>query len=358
MEWSLQDIRFMRLCLLLAQKGEGKVSPNPIVGCVVVKYGKIIGKGFHEKFGGPHAEANALAGIGAKARGATLYVTLEPCSHSFPGKKTAPCVPLITKSGIKRVVVAARDSNPEIDGFEKLMKAGIEVTAGVLSKEAEQQNEAYFKFMKTGEPFVVAKMAQSSNGKIGVRGKGNVRISGKKFCGYAQRMRNRCDSILVGINTVLSDDPLLTCRIPGGRSPARIILDSKLQIPLDAKVLNNARREKVIVATSEKIDAEKAAGLERLGAIVIAAGKEKVMLGQLLCLLPQFGIFSVLMEGGAQVISSALSERLVDRAIVSVSKKKIDSPVAISSPFTAKMLSTFDKRKMGSDTVYERSFKA
>lgn len=341
----------MRRCLFLAQRGEGRVSPNPLVGAVAVRGGKIIGEGFHRDFGGPHAEANALRGI--DARGATLYVSLEPCSHSFPGKKTPPCVPLIIGSGIARVVIAAKDPHKNVGGIGNLLKAGIKAEVGLFADEAERQNEAFFKFMGTGKVFAIAKMAQTSNGKIGIAGKGKVQISSREFDIHAQHLRNNYDSILVGISTVLEDDPRLTCRMPGGRNPARIILDSHLRIPLRAKVLRNAKRETVIIATGGKIDMKKAAGLEKLGATVIVAGKSKVRMKELFSVLPSLGIFSVLIEGGAKAVGSALSEKILDKAVVAVSPKKITDKGAVSSPFTKELLAKLEKRKIGTDAVYE-----
>lgn len=341
----------MRRCLLLAQKGEGRVSPNPLVGAAVVRNGKIIGEGFHKKFGGPHAEANALRGV--DAAGATLYVSLEPCCKCNPHKKTPACVPLIIKSGVSRVVIAAKDANQHVHGAQELKAEGLQVEAGLLGDEAKRQNEAYFKAMRKCGPFVIVKMAQSANGKIGIKGKSNVRITGKEFDHYTQRLRNRCDSVLVGINTVLEDDPRLTCRIPGGRNPARIILDSRLRIPMGAKALRNAKRERVIIATSQLKDEAKAKALSTLGATVVVCGKNKASLKVLLKSLPQLGILSVLIEGGASVVRSALAGKLADRAVVAVSLKKITDKGAVSSPFTPSMLQKFEKRDIGQDTVYE-----
>ena len=355
------DAAFMARCLELAKRGEGKVSPNPVVGAVIVKNGKIIGEGWHERFGGPHAEANAIAdaarrGGTGRIAGSTLYVSLEPCSHSGGGKKTPPCVPLIIKNGIARVVIGAPDRNPRVRGMEQLEAAGIRVEAGLLLREAAEQNEAFFKFIATGRPFVVVKMAQSADGKIGVKGRGIVRISGSRFDAVAQRMRNRYDAILVGINTVLEDDPLLTCRMRGGRNPARIILDSSLRIPLGARVLRNARKEKVIVATSQEHDAKKRQALEKKGVKVLVCGKRKASLPKLLRVLPSLGIYSVLIEGGAQVDSSALRERLVDRLVVCISPRKMGNADAVASPITLEVLRALKgkrKYRLGKDAVIE-----
>lgn len=356
MGFSKADERFMRLCLSLAKNGEGRVSPNPLVGAVVVRGGRIIGEGFHERFGGPHAEVNALRGI--DARGATLYVSLEPCSHGGGTKKTPPCSPLVISSGVSRVVIATEDPNPRVSGrgISQLRKAGLQVESGLLSREAQEQNEAFFRFMKTGRPFVLAKLAQSANGKIGIAGKSRVWLSGKKFDAYCHLLRNRCDSILVGINTVLADDPRLTCRMQGGRNPARIILDSHLRIPLSARVLRNAKKDRVIIAASESHDGKKAEKLLEMGAEIFVCGKESASLPSLLCELPNQGIYSVLIEGGAKTVASALKTKVVDKAVVAVSRKKITEQDAISSPFSIPLMKRkllrLKVEKIGSDTVY------
>lgn len=356
--WTAADKRFMRRCLVLAQKGEGRVSPNPLVGAVVARGGRKISEGFHEKFGAPHAEPNALKKAGARARGATLYVSLEPCSHTK--KKTPPCVPAIIRSGVSRVVIAAKDANPKVNGIRQLRAAGIRVDAGLFADEAEKQNKAFFKFMRTGKPFVTLKMAQSRNGKIGIAGKGNVRISGKRFDSYSQMLRNQNDAILVGIGTVLADNPRLTCRMKGGRNPARIIVDSKLSIPFSAKVLKNACKEKVIIATPQARDRKKQAALEKLGAIVLICGRNEVDMKKLLAALPKMSIISVLVEGGAHIAKEFMRLSIADKAVVCISPKKIDPHGAISSPFTSKILrglKNIKRSKMGGDTVMEGCFK-
>ncbi|VVC00985.1 2,5-diamino-6-ribosylamino-4(3H)-pyrimidinone 5'-phosphate reductase [uncultured archaeon] len=351
MGWSALDKRFMRRAIRLASRGEGNVSPNPLVGAVVVKGGRVIGEGWHEKFGGPHAEANALRGI--DAQGATIYVTLEPCCPSVPGKKTPACTPLIIRSGIARVAIGTRDLHPHVSGIEQLRSSGIRVEEGLLRTEARRLNEPSIVFHKSGRAFCIAKMAQSADGFIGIRGKRRVWLSGRKFDRLSQRMRNRYDAILVGINTVLVDNPRLTCRMKNGRNPARIILDDCLRIPIDAKALSNAKEEKVIIATSEQAGMEKARLLRKMGAEVLVMGKRQAGLKRLLYHLPKLGIISVLIEGGAQVISSALEEGVVDKAVVAVSAKKIEGKGAIASPFSAAILKKFAKRRMGADTVYE-----
>ena len=362
--FSKQDSFIMRRCLLLAQKGEGRASPNPLVGAVIASKGKIIGQGFHGKFGGAHAEVNAINDAklrGHNVSGATLYVSLEPCSHSCAGKKTPPCVPLIIKSGVARVVAAAKDPNPKVcgRGISQLRKAGIPADVGLLATEAQELNAPFFKLMRTGKPFVCIKMAQSSNGFIAIRGKKRSWLSGKKFDSYSHLLRNRYDAIAVGINTVLADDPRLTCRIPGGRNPARIILDSSLCIPLSSKVLHNAKREKVIIATSGSHDRAKEKQLKKMGAIVLICGKNKVSLPLLQKKLPPLGIYSLLVEGGERVVRSFLQHKLADKLVLCISQKKIAGDEAVASPFFPLPAGLYNvsKRKMGKDTVIEGYFR-
>src|SRR5512135_3106053 len=232
-----RDEHYMRMALRLADRARGRTSPNPVVGAVVVKNGKVVGRGYHEKAGMPHAEAIALAKAGKAARGATLYVTLEPCSHT--SKRTPPCCPIVIRSRVKRVVVAMIDPNPQVSarGIRKLRSAGIDVSTGVLGADAARQNEAFIKHVTTGSPFVTLKVAQTLDGKIATSSGESKWITGKEAREEGRRLRDINDAILVGINTVLKDNPSLTTRIPGGRDPIRVIVDSRLRMPLNAKVL-------------------------------------------------------------------------------------------------------------------------
>ncbi len=355
MGWSSKDRNFMLRCLELAQKGEGRVSPNPMAGCVIARRGKAISEGYHMNFGGPHAEANALAG--RDARGATLYVSLEPCSSAYPGKKTPPCCDAIIESGCARVVIAAKDSNPRVDGVGVLRRAGIRVEHGLLETMARRQNRAYFKMAETGLPYVAVKLAQSKNGVIGVRGKSRVWITGKEFLEYSHCLRNAYDAIMVGINTVIADDPALTCRIEGGRNPARVIVDSRLRIPLDSKALGNARKDKVVMATSGLHGRAAARRLRGLGARVLVCGRERVDMRLLAKKLGAMGMNSVLVEGGAGIASAALASGIVDGAYVAVSPRAIKARNPVMSPIQpgmlGKMFRAVKKSRMGPDTVFE-----
>ncbi len=317
------DEKYMRMALRLAEKAKGRTSPNPMVGAVAVKNGKIISRGYHHKAGGPHAEAVALKKAGMKARGATLYVTLEPCSHM--DKRTPPCTPLVLQSRVKRVVVSMIDPNPRVSGggIKTLRKAGIEVTTGVLEIEAKKLNEAYIKYIKTGMPFVTLKIAQTLDGKIATASGESKWITGEKAREEGRRLRNSNDAVLVGINTVLKDNPSLTTRIPGGRDPIRVIVDSNLRIPLNAKIISQRSSAKTCIATLGTMPKDKLVKLLNAGAeILLARGRKgHVDLKYLMKMLGSFGITSVLIEGGAEVNASALKSGIVDKVVLFIAPK-------------------------------------
>ncbi len=311
------DEKYMRMALRLAEKARGRTSPNPMVGAVVMKNGRIISRGWHKKAGEPHAEAIALKKAGAAARGAALYVTLEPCSHN--NKRTPPCCPLVVNSGAKRVVVAMIDPNPQVsgNGIKGLRSAGIEVTTGVLKDEAKKLNEAFVKHVSTEMPFVTLKVAQTLDGKIATSSGESKWITGEAARKEGHKLRDINDAILVGINTVLNDDPSLTTRISGGRDPIRVIVDSKLRIPLTSKVLTQKSSAKTIIAT---ISASKAK-IEKLrakGAEIIRTRNSngRVDLRDLMKKLGKMDIMSVLIEGGSEINASALKAGIVDKVIM------------------------------------------
>ncbi len=313
-----RDKKYMRMALRLAEKAMGRTSPNPMVGAVVVKNGRVLAKGYHKKAGEPHAEAIALGKAGRAAKGATLYVTLEPCSHT--NKRTPPCTPLVVSSGIKRIVVATIDPNPHVsgNGIRILRKAGVEVVTGVLEAEAKNLNEAFIKHITTGMPFVTLKIAQTLDGKIATATGESQWITGKEARQEAHRLRDSHDAILVGINTVLNDDPSLTTRIPGGRDPIRIIVDSKLRTPLSAKVITQKSMAKTYIATIPTASKVKIVGLLDAGAEIVLAREKsgKVDLKNLMKMLGIYGIMSVLIEGGAEVNASALKAGIVDKVVM------------------------------------------
>lgn len=313
----IADIKYMRMALRLAEKAKGRTSPNPMVGAVLVKKGKVIARGYHHKAGTAHAEAIALGKAGSAAKGSTLYVTLEPCTHT--NKRTPPCCPLVIESGVKRVVVAMIDPNPHVSGggIRKLRTAGIELVTGVLEEEAKKLNEAFVKHVTTRKPFVTLKIAQTLDGRIATASGESKWITGEQARREGHRLRDTHDAILVGINTVLKDDPSLTTRIPRGRDPIRVIVDSTLRIPLKAKVLTQQSPARTIIATVSTVK-QKIAALEKAGAIVVRTKSRqgRVDLHDLMRKLGQLDIMSVLVEGGSEINSSALVARIVDKVVI------------------------------------------
>ncbi len=337
------DEKYMRMALRLAAKAKSRTSPNPMVGAVVVKNNKVIATGYHKKAGQPHAEAIALTKAGAKAKGATLYVTLEPCSHT--NKRTPPCCPLVIQSKVKRVVVAMIDPNPRVSGggVKVLKRAGIEVTTGVCENDAKALNEAFIKHVTTGIPFVTLKIAQTLDGKIATAKGESKWITGEKAREEGHRLRDANDAILVGINTILKDDPSLTTRIPGGRDPHRIIVDTKLRTPLNAKVLNQKSLAKTTIATTELMPKDKLAGLLDAGAEILLVKQKdgKVDFKHLMNMLGSFGIMSVLIEGGAEVHASALMAGIVDKIVMFIAPTLMtgtDSRSSIGGASPARLL--------------------
>jgi diaminohydroxyphosphoribosylaminopyrimidine deaminase/5-amino-6-(5-phosphoribosylamino)uracil reductase len=314
------DEKYMRTALRLAAKANGRTSPNPMVGAVVVKNGKVIARGYHHKAGEPHAEAIALKKAGEKAKGATLFVTLEPCSHT--NKRTPPCAPLVMQSGVKRIVIAMIDPNPRVSGggVKALRKAGLEVVTGVLEDEARKLNEAFIKHITTGMPFVTLKIAQTLDGKVATATGESKWITGEKARQEGHRLRDANDAILVGINTVLKDEPLLTTRIPKGRDPIRVIVDSTLRIPVHARVITQKSPAKTVIATLASAPMTKTEKIQEAGAEVLAvkSSRGRVDLRDLMKKLGRKGIMSVLIEGGPEVHASAIKSGIVDKVVLFV----------------------------------------
>ena len=312
------DAKYMRMALRLAERARGRTSPNPMVGAVVIKDGRVISRGYHQRAGEPHAEAVALEKAGKKAQGAVLYVTLEPCSHSH--KRTPPCTPLVIESGVKRVVVAMIDPNPRVSGsgIKALRAAGIEVTTGIFEGEARKLNEAFIKYIATGLPLVTLKIAQTLDGKIATASGESKWITGAEARRVGRRLRHMNDAVLVGINTVLADDPRLTARILGGRDPVRVIVDSTLRTPITARVLTRTVSNKTIVATLRNAPKAKMKKLIAAGAEVIVTRSEKgrVDLRDLMRKLAKRNIMSVLIEGGAEINASACRFGIVDKVVL------------------------------------------
>jgi diaminohydroxyphosphoribosylaminopyrimidine deaminase/5-amino-6-(5-phosphoribosylamino)uracil reductase len=308
------DNRYMRLALRLACKGAGRTSPNPMVGAVLVRRGKIIATGYHRRAGDDHGEIAALKRAGKRARGATLYLNLEPCSHFG---RTPPCTDALIRTGVRRVVVGMVDPNPRVSGrgIRKLRRAGIHVQSGILQDECRALNEAFSKYITRRVPFVTLKLAASLDGRIATSTGDSRWVTGREARRYVHQLRNQVDAIMVGVGTVLADDPRLTCRIPGGRNPYRIILDSRLRIPLAARVLNPGEPGKTIIVAGPRPSLRKVKAVERIGAQVwrFAPRKGAIPFAPVLKTLGKRGIVSVMIEGGAFTAARALKEKVVDK---------------------------------------------
>ncbi len=314
----------MRRALEVAAKARGCTSPNPMVGAVLVKNGEIIAEGWHECAGLAHAERVALLAAGENSRGADMYVTLEPCCHNG---RTGPCTEAIIAAGIKKVYVAVRDPNPVVNGkgIAMLKNAGIEVEEDLLAEDAQLLNEIFFKWVLENSPFVIAKYAMSLDGKIATVTGDSKWISSEQSRAFTHQLRNDCDAILVGSGTVKIDDPALTCRLPGGKQPVRVIVDSRAGIELTSQLLCDGLA-RTIVAVTENAPAENIKRIMDTGAevAVLPSREERVDLSALLKYLGGQNITSVLVEGGATLHASMLSQGLVDKLYVFI------APIIIS----------------------------
>ncbi len=305
----------MRRALGLASRALGRTSPNPAVGAVVVREGAEVGWGYHRAAGEPHAEVEALARAGPLAAGATLYVNLEPCNHHG---RTPPCTDAILAAGVRRVVVAVEDPDARVrgKGVRRLEEAGVDVEVGVLEGEARRLNAAYIKHRTTGLPWVTAKWAMSLDGRLATRTGASRWITGPEAREYVHRLRDQHDAVMVGVGTAVKDDPALTCRLPGGRDPLRVVVDSRLRLPPQARMLREGG-SRVVVATTPAADAARAEQLRGAGAEVWVCEPEggRVSLRDLLGRLAGRGALSVLAEGGSALHGSLLEAGLVDRVV-------------------------------------------
>ena len=311
------DQRFMQLALALGRRGQGRTWPNPAVGAVVVRDGVIVGRGWTQPGGRPHAEPEALKRAGEAARGATLYVTLEPCSHVG---KSPPCVDAVIAAGISRVVSAIEDPNPEVagQGHAKLRAAGIAVDVGLGAADAARDHAGHFRRIRDNRPHVILKLAVSADDKIAAAGRRPVAITGEAAKTRVHLLRAQCDAVMVGIGTVLADDPLLTCRLPGmeARSPVRVVLDSALRLPGTSKLVHSARQTPLWVMTSDLAEAPAAMKLGAAGAQVLrvpaTATPPGLDLPAVLHALSNKGITRLMVEGGSRVASSLVAAGLID----------------------------------------------
>jgi diaminohydroxyphosphoribosylaminopyrimidine deaminase/5-amino-6-(5-phosphoribosylamino)uracil reductase len=312
----------MAMALDLAARGRGSVEPNPLVGAVVTRAGRIVGRGHHARFGGPHAEAVALREAGRKARGGTLYVTLEPCS--FFGK-TPPCADAVVEAGVERVVAAMRDPNPKVRGrgAAKLRRAGVEVEFGVLRREAAGLNAPYVKLVTKGIPFFTAKWAMTLDGKTATAGSRSKWITGRRSRAMARRLRPLASAVMVGVGTVLADDPHLGVRKAGRRSPLRIVVDSRLRLPLDSQIVRTAADGEVLVATTFNAPEGRIKALARANVIVIPFPEHdgRVDLRAMAERLGRMQITNVFVEGGGTLVGKLFDEGLVDRIVAFIAPK-------------------------------------
>lgn len=330
----MPEEKYMRRAIKLAKKGSGHVNPNPLVGAVIVRDGEIIGEGYHECYGQLHAERNAIANAkkrGNSLEGSTIYVTLEPCCHYG---KTPPCTEAIIEEKIARVVVGSDDPNPLVSGkgFQMLREKGIEVIPHFLKEECDAMNHVFFHYIRTGTPYVAMKYAMTMDGKIACYTGDSKWVTGEESRAHVQTLRNHYKGIMAGIGTVLADDPMLNCRIEGGRDPIRIIADSHLRIPMDSQLVRTAGQQPLIVACLPDADEEKVAQLQEKGVEVLRIPgvttaditeeqKEVISLPVLMKELGARKIDGILLEGGGQLNESALQAGIVDRIYCYIAPK-------------------------------------
>lgn len=318
------DEKYMRLAMQLAGNAIGRTSPNPLVGAVIVKDNRVVGCGWHRKAGTPHAEVHALNQAGELAQGADVYVTLEPCAHYG---KTPPCAKALVEAKVKNVYGGLLDVNPKVagKGFKILEDAGIHVEYGFLQDELRKQNEVFFKWIEHKKPFVVLKAAMTLDGKIATATGQSKWITNETSRAYGYKLRDIYDGIMVGINTVIEDNPMLTARVDGGKNPIRIVVDSSLKIDINANVVQD-KSAKTIVATTDKANKDKILKLQAQDVDVIVVDKDendKVDIEKLLDILGQQNICSILVEGGATLSGSFVAKKLVDKVYFFIAPKII-----------------------------------
>src|SRR5947209_15599975 len=363
------DRRFMALALALGRRGQGRTWPNPAVGAVIAKEGVIVGRGWTQAGGRPHAEVEALARAGEAARGATLYVTLEPCSHHG---KSPPCADAVIAAGLARVVSAIEDPNPDVagQGHARLRAAGIAVEVGLFAEEAARDHAGHFRRIRDQRPHVILKLAVSADEKIAAAGRRPVAITGEAAGARVHLLRAQCDAVLVGIGTALADDPLLTCRLPGmeDRSPVRLVLDRSLRIPGSSRLVHSARERPLWVMTSDLAEAAAAAKLGAAGAQVVrvaaASASPGLDLEAVLRALAERGITRLLVEGGSRVAASFVAADLADEVWLLHGTEAIGAdgvPALEGSPLSAitasPRLKLHASESLGKDTltIYERA---
>jgi diaminohydroxyphosphoribosylaminopyrimidine deaminase / 5-amino-6-(5-phosphoribosylamino)uracil reductase len=360
-----QDRRHMGRAMELARRGEGYVEPNPMVGCVLVRNGEVVGEGWHQKFGGPHAEVEALAAAGSAAKGATAYVTLEPCSHTG---KTPPCTEALIRAGVERVVVGCRDPNPHVsgEGVAQLEAAGVKCHPSVLADEAADVIAPFTKLVTTGRPWVIAKWAMTLDGKFATHTGDSRWISGEQSRAKVHQLRGRVDAIVVGAGTVKQDDPLLTARPPGPRTPTRIILDSQASLPLASQLVATAHETPVLLATSSTASPERLQALRERG-VEVWQTDEIDSTKRWNALLDELGrrqMTNVLVEGGAKVLGALFDAGAIDEVHVFIAPKLVGGagpgPVAgrgLPEMNLASRLIRYTIEQLGGDAYIHGRFK-
>ncbi|HXE98473.1 MAG TPA: bifunctional diaminohydroxyphosphoribosylaminopyrimidine deaminase/5-amino-6-(5-phosphoribosylamino)uracil reductase RibD [Dongiaceae bacterium] len=352
------DTKYMKRALTLAKKGLGKTHPNPAVGCVIVKNGSIIGEGWHKRAGGHHAEVHALEMAGALARGADVFVTLEPCSHTG---KTPPCSEALIRAGVKRVIAGMSDPNPLVNGggLRALQQAGIETLSGILEEECRAVNLPFIKHVTTGMPYVTYKCAMTLDGNIATITGESRWISCEESRKYVHRMRSRMDAVMVGIDTVIADNPQLTVRHVRGKNPLRVIVDTRLRTPESVNVLNNQLSAKTIIATTESNPRVHLRYLKQGATVMVCDGLDgRVSMKDLLQKLGAMGVQSILLEGGSGLAGSMLQNGMIDELVFFIAPKVIGSNgfapfklLGITSMAQAIRLDFTNVSRSGSDIV-------
>ena len=360
-----QDRQYMKMALELAQKGMGFTAPNPMVGAVIVKNGRIIGQGYHRKYGELHAEREALAVCTEEPEGASIYVTLEPCCHYG---KQPPCVNAILEAGIRRVIIGSSDPNPLVagKGIRILKDHGIEVTENILKEECDKLNEAFFYYIQNKKPYVVMKYAMTMDGKIAAYTGESKWVTGEAARIHVQEQRLKYTGIMVGVGTVLADDPMLTCRLENSRNPVRIICDSHLRTPLTSKIVRTAETIPTILASSSK-DQQKIKNYEELGCQVLYVPEKNghIDLNRLMELLGAAKIDSILLEGGGSLNWSALESGIVQKVQTYIAPKlfggeEAKTPVegkGFPDPASAVLLKNSEIIRLGDDFLIESEVK-
>jgi len=359
------DLKFIKRALKLAEGGRGYVSPNPLVGAVLVKDGKIVGEGYHQRYGEAHAEVNAIRAAGDESLGSTLYVTLEPCSHEG---KTGPCTAKIYEAGISRVVIGMQDPNPIVNGkgINYLKSKGIAVDVGVMEEKCQELNAGYIKYITTGVPLITLKIAQTLDGRIATSTGHSKWITSEEARIMAHRFRAKHDAIVAGIDTIITDDPYLTVRYIKAVSPRRVILDSKLRVPLDANVLSEELAPRTIIVTTKDSSKEKIARIEEKGATVLvfdADDRGWAPLQELWKALAEIGITSVIVEGGSTVQTECLKNGDADRLILFIAPRILGSGIdaigdlGIRNINSALALDDLSIRRLKTDLMITGKFK-